>query len=320
MKKILLVFILSCIKLYSIEYNSYPLEVEHVFNSSFKGKNHEDDLASDFFTAQFPKGPLIYFDEEELVIGDQARKDSRTIYLNDNYGFNRIYDYSFFQAEIISFNNFFVGYNYYSIITYDNTKGWEKISKLKFRDFPPLLNFKDLYYQDNTVFVLSNTNVWYAFKEPGLDYEENFDTMINEEEIIEAINNGEYEGLTIDDNKRLFLNGELQTINYNTFTKYWLEKQKILDLPKPNVNFTMTIDDLKTGSEDLLGIDSDGNSYWSSWNTDIAVFDKNGFLIELFVVSREKSSTNPAISPDGDVYFLQHEQDKITLYKIARQW
>jgi len=82
----------------------------------------------------------------------------------------------------------------------------------------------------------------------------------------------------------------------------------------------MTVEDILTGSGNKIGTDIYGNTYWTSWNTDIAVFNKDGFMIDLFVASRSKSSTTPAVSPSGDVYFMGYGEDNVTLYKIKRQW
>ena len=127
MKKILLtLLLLNTFNLFSVEYNTYELEIEHVFNASYQGKNTQTDLANDFHSgADSPSGPMIYFDGNELVIADQAHKDLRTIYLNDDYNFNKIYADSFDRNNLIKGNNVILGYHYDYIVVFSKKNGWD---------------------------------------------------------------------------------------------------------------------------------------------------------------------------------------------------
>ena len=70
----------------------------------------------------------------------------------------------------------------------------------------------------------------------------------------------------------------------------------------------------------LIGRYSDGNYYWDLGGSHMTVFRPNGILFEFFQYNEDLSDSTPAVSPSGDIYFMHYGEDKVTLYKIERQW
>lgn len=318
--KLLLIFLfLITLYAYSIEYNTYDMEQVFAFKASNLGLDNISDLA----IVENPRageelGPVIYFDKESLVIADQANKYRRTIYLNDDFTFDKIVKDSFYASKNQSFEDYIIGRGKSHITLFDKTPKWEVRFWLSDDDFIFLRRYKDSFYQENTLFIFDENNTLWAIKDPSLDNEKNKANIISEEDIIKDINEGKYKGLTIDDKKRLFLDGELQTINYKTFMSLLLDKnQKIAGKIKGFVyeysllaRFAITTYSCK---------DNDGNNYWSTDRTFI-IYSPDGKLVDLFRYDSNLSDTYPAVSPEGDIYFLKYGEDKVTLYKIKRQW
>ncbi|MBN2619337.1 MAG: hypothetical protein JXR64_13580, partial [Spirochaetales bacterium] len=103
--KLLLIFLfLITLYAYSIEYNTYDMEQVFAFKASNLGLDNISDLAIvENPGAGEELGPVIYFDKESLVIADQANKYRRTIYLNDDFTFDKIVKDSFYASKNQSF-------------------------------------------------------------------------------------------------------------------------------------------------------------------------------------------------------------------------
>ncbi len=314
---ILLILIISINNIFGIEYNTYDMEVEHVFKASHLGVDSVDDLAINKHPGgEDASGPAIFFKNENLIVSDQTRMNMRTIILNKDYSFKKIVVNSFFRANIVHYDNVIIGMRFHETVNiFDQNfvqKSWLSYDNISFFN-----GYKDLYYKDNTLFITDNSYKLWGIRNPSLDINENKKNIMTEEEIIEEINSGKYKGLTIDSEKRLFLDGELQTIQY---MKYILQFQNKKDIAGTIKKFNYNYETLAKFSMDTyLGKDHDENCYWSSSRT-IMVFNKNGKLLNLFRFDEDKSNTYPAVSPSGDIYFMGYGTDNVTLYKIKRQW
>lgn len=313
---ILFIVILLSTSLFSIEYNSYEMILENEFSASYRGQGDVNDLAVEFGTQGIgPRGPSIFFKQNELIISDQLI--DRSIIVNKDYTFKEVIGISLFDSLTYIMDATLVGVNHDGIVI---LKNWEYLAVIDTNEFTKFRGYKSVIYYNKYLFIHDKNNDLWSIKEPSMDANKNKSNVINEEDTIKLINSGDIIGLTIDSEKRLFLDGELKTLDMDVFYKYYKGQQKIKNIESPTVNFTMTTEDILTGSGKLLGIDNDSNTYWSSWNTDIAVFNNNGFLIDLFVIDEKYISSTPAISPEGDVFFMDYGKDKVSLYKVPRQW
>lgn len=325
MKKILFtILILTSTYVFSIEYNTYEMVEEHVFKASHWGIDDYKDLALNKNPGGSDAlGPGLFFIDSQLVISDQVNDNMRTLFLGENYSLENIFESSFNKSNILISNNNIVGYNNSYISCYNITNGWDLTFLVSIYDLNFLKDYKDLYFQDNTLFIFDANNKLWAIKDPGLDNSINKKNIVKEDDIIKEINEGKYKGLTIDSDKRLFLNGGLQTINYSVFYSYYKEqnpnKEKLSNDFRVD-NIIIQISPQASSQMTFLSKDKFNNYYYKLGHKYIAIFNNKGLLNEFFEFDYNKSDTYPAVSPEGDVYFMKYGSDKVTLYKIPRQW
>lgn len=316
---IYLILIFTRVTIFSVEYNTYKMEKVHdyVVGILKEGGGETLGVNNPGMSGPTPYGPGISYFDNSLHIMDIHR--SRTIKVSEeDYLFEEILGYNLYLGLIYEMDGCLVRIN-----NFEQTLSIYRDGKIAYLDLEELGDFRyisSFFYFNNTLFLHNKNNEINSITDPTIDWKDNRKKLTNEEDTIELINSGKFKGLTIDTENRLFLNGELRTLDYDTFLSYHREIQKRKGLERPKVNFTMQVKDFKTGSENLIGTDELGYTYWSSWNTDIAVFNPDGFLIELFVVNKEYIPTYPAVTSEGDIYFMHHDVDKVTLYKIKRQW
>lgn len=316
--KILFLLLIVNWSLFSVEYNRYDMAKVYEFEvgPGNEGAYNTLGIAPPGSQGPTPSGPYLSYYDNHLHIIDIHR--DRTLKLEKNYSFSNEFKYAFYQSIVYKMDNTLIGFSETSSISVIRENGVNASISLYYID--SLKRSKSVYFQDNTLFIHDKDNTLWSITNPSTDWKENRKKLTNEEDTLELIYTGTFEGLTIDSAKRLFLNGKLQTLDYDTFLGYHREIQKKKGLVRPKVNFTMQVKDFKTGSETLIGTDDLGYTYWSSWNTDIAVFNPEGFLVELFVVDKEYIPTYPTVTSEGDIYFMHHDVDKVTLYRIKRQW
>lgn len=304
--------------LFAIEYNKYEMESEHVFNASHFGHNDENDIGVNLYPGgEDSLGPGLFFIKKQIIISDQSRKKNRTIYLNNNYSFDKIFEKSFVQSTVYNFINVALGNRFNKFISIYNIEPYEPITFLSYSDFHFLSSYRDVYYQDNTLFVHDKNFKLWAIRNPGMDTNENRKNVISEEYIIKEIKSGKYEGLTIDDKKRLFKDGELQTVNIKRFFEYYNEQ---ISDPLPILNKKNKENFYIRNNAVYLGRDEQGFTYWYDNNRVLVVDDNHTPINDILLTKEFMLYTNPAISPKGDIFFLDYGTDKVTLYKIKRQW
>lgn len=315
MKNIFLVFLIvfGC-SLFAIEYNSYKMVIEYEFKASYRGQDNEMDLAVEYGTQGIgPRGPAIYYSNDHLIISDQL--SNRTIITNKDYSFLAIEDKCFFEDLVSVQNGIEVGINYYGVRIRDNG---ELIVEISSSDIPFMNTVNSALYYEKYLFIHDKNNKLLCIKDPSMDVNKNKSSVINEEETIKLINSGVLKGLTIDSEKRVFVNGELKTLNYPTYIKYWTSRNP--DITGSIRGYDYTSEFLKGFKFDqYLGVDLDNNYYWGYWGA-VMIFSMNGYFLDLFLYDQKLSDAFPAVSPDGDVYFIKHGEDKVTLYKIEREW
>ncbi len=311
MKRILVLLFILEVSAFGIEYNTYEMNVKHEFNASYRGRDSESDFAVEFGTqGPGPYGPSIYFFNENLVVSDEVI--NRTIYLNDDFSFNEIKDISFSDSIVYKMDNRLLGVSYDGITI---IKNWEYESVIDTYSLTMFKEYKSILYINEYIFIHDKEGVLWAINKPSMG--SNLTNLLSEEETIKLIQNGLIDNLTVDSKKRLFLDGKLQTLDYKTFYEYYKSLKPGLE-KLSKLEFQVTA---KTSSMmDYISTDKDDNSYWVMGHKYICIFDNEGLLFEFFEYDRKKSSTYPAVSPEGDVYFMKHGEDKVTLYKIERQW
>jgi Bacterial SH3 domain len=128
-------------------------------------------------------------------------------------------------------------------------------------------------------------------------------------------------GLSIDSQDRLFLNGELVTLEYKTFASYFKEKNG--NIPRIGQAVSLSADPLKFSNEgtNYLGRDADGNRYWGGEGGS-AVFNAHGNFIEYFIImgAAKYRTVWPHVAPNGDLYFLGNDDTWISLYRVKNIW
>lgn len=314
MRIIIILSIMLCnIGLYSMEYNTYEMVKVHEFNASEDTKDNSY-LRTNFYD-QDPHGPMLYFDNDKLVLADQ--NNNRTIILNENYSFSQIYNFSFFEDKIYNFGKFFIGFNKaYGVVVSDDEK---IIIRVSFDDIIQLRQSTNVFYHSNILFIYDKNGKLWSIKNPGLDKNLNILNLLNETETIKLfMNKNIVDGLTIDSKKRIYLDGELQTVDIKIFTEYKKNTRDIENKPYTEKNFEE--DYFVDNSGVFIGFDEDGNSYWY-YNRGVLVINAYGWPIMIFTVNdQSKVSTTPTVSNKGDVFFLHSEPDLVTLYKIPRKW
>ena len=315
MRKIYIVALLIIsFSLFAIEYNQYEMERVHEFSVSDYRNKDENKLSVNNYSGggDLVNGPSIYFDEINLVVIDQL--SNRTIPLDDKYNFREIYPSSFQDNIVYKQGNYFVGIDNYGVRI---RKDYKYVADLRASDLYMVRNSKSAFYHSNILFIHDKDGKLWSIKNPGLDSVKNRKNLLNEEKTLALFKDGDIDGLTIDSEKRLFLNGELQTLDIKTYFDYIINiKKHFSDIfnKKSSNNFYIR------NNADFIGSDTDDNKYWYE-NNRVLVINKDGIPIDNILLTPDfMLPVPPAVSPSGDIYFMHHGEDKVTLYKIERQW
>ncbi|MBB6481230.1 hypothetical protein [Spirochaeta isovalerica] len=140
--------------------------------------------------------------------------------------------------------------------------------------------------------------------------------FLTDEEIVELdIESDEIK--TID--KTVEIHGKLFTSQYDIYYKYHMDKNGLRDSERLS-NKDFDIPPGKSTEIQLAGEDSYGNTYWNFLEKYIIIRDSEGYLLEFFEYDESKSKTNIAVSPTGDIFFLDYNAEFTFIYKIANTW
>ena len=172
------------------------------------------------------------------------------------------------------------------------------------------------------VFVYDQAGHIHSILHPTTDTGENRRNTLNSDATRALFTNNDEvipEGLTIDEQDRLFLNSELVTRDYEVFLAYFIERYSHrgpYGLLEEHA-FRLTASEFMP----LVGRDGDGNWYWyNGFSKQIIIFDESGFVIDRFPLNPDQSLTIPAVHPSGDVYTLSFDDDGVTVWRIERRW
>ncbi|MFW6363328.1 MAG: hypothetical protein ACOC0D_05735, partial [Spirochaeta sp.] len=158
---------------------------------------------------------------------------------------------------------------------------------------------RDVVYHNEILFIRNGDGDLVHIPNPQISTRSNQEIVQGTDQtrvLFDSDSDWDPQGLTIDENDRLFLNGELATLDYQTFYEYWEEYhagdiEKLTDIGmRISTNATMR----------YMGRDSDGNHYWAHYHIGVAIFSPEGKLFYRLRYNDSNVSTIPAVSPEGD--------------------
>lgn len=312
------------------EYHVYQQLLEKTFNFG----SQEEDFGVYITPAGNESASAFCFDSEGyLYINDCGNK--RILVFGYNYNYIReIAVMPFFYARSLEIDEDenFIGISIIDSVIQKISNNNEKIISVNLSEVKNDLRINiatTMVIEDQIFFNDRDGNLLSINKSEYWEQENNDPIKIRNIQSTEetrniVINNPDFQqnNISIDENNRLFSDGELLTRDYNTFYDYWQEQHQMdEELKRPVIDVTLTAEYFyDTSSMVYLGKDRDGNYYWLSSKA-VVVFDNNGFLLDVFIPQNHKyMMTKPAIHPSGDVYFLGYDSEHVYLYKIPRIW
>lgn len=293
--------------LFSLEHNTYPINIVKEY----------ENLTVELGAYEGPRGPSLFFDGTKIIFIDHLSK--RAIYLDEEYNFGNIIDIPYIPSTLYKQGEYLIGLSYSrSIRIYDTNDNWKLLTEIRSSDFTQFKDQKLILYIDNTMIILDRFNqIWYL-KNPVLDEYQNRKSLFKEPNSIDYISSGNINEVTIDNEKRLFINNILQTYNLETFYTYHSKDRRVDNKPKTSIEIPVEIF-IKNRST-LFGTDENNNTYWRSYNA-ILILDKNSWPIDFIIPPKDiKTEGTPIVSKRGDIFFISYEKDKVKLYQMKREW
>jgi len=324
---LLIAFILNMHFIFSNDYHIYQEEKLVTFKM---GTDLAYQITLDTFLSEGPAA--IGFDKDgKLHINDSHNE--RIVVYNNLLKQERIISYKDFSefAGVIQlyFDNDTISGNSTGVFIGKISKTGKAIYRFNLAmGFPP-----QEIQNDN--FIIINNNVFYRLYNDGFvlypnldtDYQNNLKKMVNSETVYNLfkadskMDKKQYNinNLVIE-NDRLILDKKLITRDYKTFVEYWKEKHQGMEdknnyrVIPAGVNFT------KFGDMTYYDNDAAGNIYFADSDQSMVIFDKDGWLIESYVLNRDGYQLISAIHPSGDVYNFGYDKTEATLYRIKNVW
>lgn len=258
----------------------------------------------------------IYFDYEgKLSICDTM--NNRIVKYNDQYEIIEsipIDKYTFYNP--MSFNyedeeNFYQFTRYTMKILDKETLDLRKVSLVNMRkDF----TYNHAIFINNTYINWTKDNEIYSIEDPqGDDYKKNNSKLQGNDKTLELLRSEKFssKGYTVDDKKRIFLNGELVTRSFSMFWDYWNDNREKM------IIFGKEADLYAYSGSILLGRDLDGNYIWDAGGI-ILIFNDHGKFMHYIY---EPDFANAILTQiDGDIYYLMNRKYPMKLFKIEKQW
>jgi hypothetical protein len=317
-------FLLICNLLYSL--NNYPGELAGIIK---RGKNQNEIGLSrsapprEYFTLA-PNGNIYIFDKR--------------------YGKIKIFTHDFIFVDEMYVRDYMI-YAIYSmkisnngdIYIYDGS-GFKKITNdkklayaIEYRDLPDELKHSYNYWPyGDIVFFYDDSNrenlkIRHIDATGVMRNEEETTQLLNEVNVtIQTRNFNEallkdktdaFKQNTLKKHELLVLKDKVLTTSGSVLEKYFTYLRENIDLQKTNKDL---INDLKKGDFDFIGYDKEHNTYMENY-CGFYVFNKYGVLLDAFKHVQE--GINPvAISPDGELFYWERDEEEIRFYKITRRW
>ena len=212
----------------------------------------------------------------------------------------------------------------------DDSEGNKKfIINLRDSDFNnSISSAPDFFYIKNSVYFRLKSGNLVSIENPGINSEENINKAIvisydlPEYSYSDNNFNTELKMLEFYEQDILVQDGEIKTIKFDVFDKFWNYKNQG-NFQNDSNDFIENIVDLDGVSPiyiKYIGRDLDGNYYWD-YRGKIIINNNKGMMIEYFKYDYLNINTfPPAVHPSGDVYFLHYDSEAVYLNKIARVW
>lgn len=165
------------------------------------------------------------------------------------------------------------------------------------------------FYLNGVVFAYLDNGGIISINEPERN---GLESILNTEETRDLLQEDRFSenGIFLDQDNRVFLDSSIITNSYGIYYSTLVENDNhFIDPSRFNTRYHMF----------FLGFDNSGNRYWDA-NGAILIFNHNDTMIDAFICSNYSSKTFPAIHPNGDVFFLDYDNDSITLYRIENTW
>jgi len=332
-KRSLFIFFLLLVNIYLHSISDYRI-VKVVLLKEFNYGSKDNEIGY-FSTPYSEKGPSteyycnglgfdfdnnIYFPDtanKRFYIIDKDLEFKQNIFFDNPYGI---------QLKFLTNNLIFIYNNNcgFAIVDIEKKELLARVYLSK-KDNYKFSNTEDNFiYYDNTVFHWTNNGEIVSFVNPGLEGNKSFTPP---EETRKNIKKKKYKGLKNDDQDRLFLNGKLLTRNYYQFITYWMEKHKNMIPPSNSIDFEYGSYKFTSGFT-FCGEDNNGNTYWADSIFDYYIFNKDGWIIDKFLVEKSdfkghrSSNFPPTIHKYGDIYLILriHTENKYDFIMIPRTW
>jgi hypothetical protein len=312
MKKQLIIAILFVLALSSNAQDNKLYIFEKMYNFKIGDKKGEFGYRPSPTDVEGPIGFGI-MNNGNIVVNDY--KNKRNQVLNKNGGVTTVINVSdaYWGGSIDFFGKRLIGteYGFLSIIN-ENGKGEY------FRDAP---GHRIYCIGQGVICFIYDNQVLFSLPNPGPDPIENNRRILDEQATHALFNDPVKYGLVgvqLDNKNRLFVNGELETRDYWTFDQFWAEQYP--DYPRDKRHKYPVFSEDTSPYIQFIGKDVKGNVYWNVHNNKIQVYNNQGIVIDRFEYNREKSKTIPAVHPNGDVYFLDYDENGVYLYRVENVW
>jgi len=320
---ILLITLLN-LNAFSEEYHVYLQEIIKVFQTG-SNNNELKYVKQGLGSGDYPGPSAMAFDKDGLFYIADSWNNRIVIYdtkldLKSIINLNIPQSMAFSRTLYIKGNKIYgnISKSHYNCIT---TSG-KVIFSINLMDYKHYNNL-DYNFEMNNDFLIVylDDGTMISIPEPGPNVEENNIKLFGYEDTKDLFKSESKlinKGFRLDEKNRLFLNGELLTRNYKLFYNYWEEMHKSKGLDNNKIKLSFDYSNLNDMT--YLGKDKNENYYWKGGWKWIWIFDKSGFLIEMFEFNGNKSKILPTVHPSGDVYFLDYDEKGVYLYRVKNVW
>jgi hypothetical protein len=321
--------------LYSQEIQSYPLETIAVYREGSgpaelgtieEGRGYSGPSAPSFVLFSPVLGLNDRFNSRVAFV-DSSGKWQATVVLKDSVPSGVLFNQQ--QDNLI----LMAGVSYPELYIY--APDGDKVAELFFqgneRGAPENITSEQSFgyyeYYNGLLLLKDSDNHFWSILNPGLDQAENraklMDTRQTREYLQATYGRREDAELRIDEQGRLFISGRLLTYDWVTFRDYFAERTADLQPPpyaaeRPYDGYISTFNP----SSRFIGFDAKGNFYWNIGRSFVAVFNPEGWIIQLFRIDIEAVDSTPVVTANGDLYFYsyQGEPGTIELLTIPNTW
>ncbi|WP_156809991.1 hypothetical protein [Spirochaeta africana] len=186
----------------------------------------------------------------------------------------------------------------------------------------PGRNYRSFWYHNGILFIHDVHNNLVSITNPSVDPAVNRASLRSTEEtraLFLPDSGYDLEGLTIDEQDRLFLYGEPATLDYQVFLEYWQEQHRAAGNDEVLEQLAGWPSRVSMRGTRYVGRDADRNWYWND-HMAMIVFSPQGELLDFFVFAEQKVSARPAVCPEGNIYVMHYAEESVDIYRVDRRW